>query len=124
MRIGRRKYVVALLAVLAGGALATGCGSGGDPPSTASLSPPEYFAKAIAVCKPADQSIEAAAHKYLASAGPPTAQEFQQFATVSVIPETQKVIDGLKGLNPPRAVVETRDALVTELQSVNDRLKV
>src|SRR5262245_53261868 len=124
MEIGRRKYALGLLAVVAGGALAMGCGSGGDPPpATASLSPSEYFAKANAICRPADQSIEAAAQKDLGSGGPPTAQEFRQFATASVIPETQKVIDALKGLNPPRAVIETRDDLIAELQSVNDRLK-
>ena len=124
MRIGRRNYVAALLVTLAGAAAAAGCGSSDDPPTGAtSLSPSEYFAKANAICRAADQSIEADAHTSLASNGPPTAQEFQRFATAAVIPETQKLIDGLKGLHPPRAVVETRDALTTELQSVNDRLK-
>ena len=53
----------------------------------------EFVAKATAICKPANQRIEAAAHKYLGTGGPPTPQAFEQFATASVIPETQTVID-------------------------------
>ena len=115
---------MALLVALAGATAAAGCGSSDDPTTAAtSLSPSEYFAKAAAICRSANQSIEADAHTSLASNGPPTAQEFQQFATATVIPETQRLIDSLTALYPPRAVVETRDALIAELQSVNDRLK-
>src|SRR6266480_6777187 len=121
MKIGRRTYGAALASVAAAGALIAGCGSGDDS-STTTLSQSEFVAKATAICRPVNQDIEAAAHKYL-GAGRPTPQDFDQFAATAVVPDTQQVIDGLKGLTPPDGQSGTYSALLGELQSVNDQLK-
>lgn len=123
MRIGGNSQAASLAALLAACALMAGCGGSDDHSTTATLSQSEFVAKATAICKPANQRIEAAANKYLGSGGPPTPQEFEQFASASVIPETQNVIDALKGLTPPSDRAQAHDALLAELQSVNDRLK-
>jgi hypothetical protein len=124
MRIRRSHYAASLAALAATGALVAGCGGTDDDSSTsAALSQSEFVAKASAICQPANEQIEDGAHKFLGSGGPPTPQEFEQFANAAVIPETQKVIDAFKTLTPPADKAQTYDALVSELQSVNDRLK-
>ena len=123
MRIGRRHYGVAAAALLATGALVVGCGGSDDSSTTTALSQSEFVAKATAICRPANEQIEAAAHKILGSGGRPTPQEFEQFATSAVIPQTQAVIDKFKGLTPPSDQAQTYDALIEELQSTNDQLK-
>jgi hypothetical protein len=124
MRIRRSAYAAPLAALGVAGALVAGCGSNGDDSSTtAALSQSEFVAKGTAICEPVNRRIEAAAHKYVGTGGPPTPQEFEQFATASVIPETQTVIDEFKALTPPADSAQAYDALVAELQSVNDGLK-
>lgn len=123
MRIRRSHQAASLAALLATGALVVGCGGSDDNSTTATLSQSEFVAKATAICKPANQRIEAAAHKYLGTGGPPTPQAFEQFATAAVIPETQTVIDEFNALTPPADSAQAYDAMVAELQSVNDRLK-
>jgi hypothetical protein len=123
MRIRRSHLAASLAAALAAGALVAGCGGSDDSSTTATVSQTEFVAQATAICKPANQRIEAAAHKYLGSGGPPTTQGFEQFASASVIPETQNVIDALRGLTPPSDSAQAYDALLAELQSVNDRLE-
>jgi hypothetical protein len=122
MKIGRTHYGVSLAGLLATGALVAGCGGSDDSSTTTALSQSEFVAKATAVCEPADKQIEAAAHKYL-GAGRPTAHDFEKFVTAAVVPDTQQVIDGLEGLTPPSSQAQAYDALIAELQSVNDRLK-
>jgi hypothetical protein len=121
MNIRRGTYGVALASAVVAGALVAGCG-GGDDSSTTTLSQSEFVAKATAICRPVNQDIEAAAHKYL-GAGRPTPQDFEQFTSTAVVPDTQQIIDGLKGLTPPAAQSGTYSALLGELQSVNDQLK-
>jgi hypothetical protein len=123
MRIGRRHYGVAVTALLATGALAAGCGGSDDSSTTTALSQSEFVAKATAICKPANEQIEAAARKDLGSGGRPTPQDFEQFATSAVIPQTQAVIEKFKSLTPPSDQAQAYDALIEELQSVNDQLK-
>jgi hypothetical protein len=123
MKIGRNHYGVSLAAVLATGALVAGCGSSDDDSTTAALSQSEFVAKATAICNPANQQIEDAAHKLLGSGGRPTPQAFEQFATTAVIPQTQNVIDGFKQLTPPSDRAQAYDALLSELQSANDQVK-
>ncbi|MGA8927468.1 MAG: hypothetical protein WB462_14750 [Solirubrobacterales bacterium] len=123
MRIRRSHQAASLAALLATGALVAGCGGSDDNSTTATLSQSEFVAKATAICKPANQRIEVAAHKYLGTGGPPTPQAFEQFATAAVIPETQTVIDEFNALTPPADSAQAYDAMVAELQSVNDRLK-
>jgi hypothetical protein len=121
MKIGRRTYGAALASVAAAGALVAGCG-GGDDSSTTTLSQSEFVAKATAICKPVNEDIDAAAHRYLGG-GRPTSQDFEQFATTAVVPDTQQVIDGFKGLTPPSGEASTYAALIEELQAANDRVK-
>jgi uncharacterized protein (DUF1778 family) len=123
MRIRRRHYAAALGALAVSGALVAGCGSSGDSSTTTAQSQSEFAAQAAAVCKPAGQQIEAAAHKYLGSGGRPSAQDLEQFVTAAVVPDTQKVIDGFRGLTPPSSQAQTYSALIDELQSTNDQLK-
>jgi hypothetical protein len=124
MRIRRSAYAASLAALGVAGALVAGCGGNDDDSSTsAALSQSEFVSKATAICQPANKQIEDAANRYLGSGGPPTPQEVEQFADASVIPVTQNIVDGFKALKPPPDTAQTYDALVTELQSVNDRLK-
>jgi hypothetical protein len=123
MRIGRSHWGVSLVVVLATGGLVAGCGGSSDSSTTTALSQAEFVAKATAICKPANARIEAAAHNYVSGGGPPTRQQFVRFATASIIPETQKVIDQFKDLTAPADKAQVYDALVAELQSVNDQLK-
>lgn len=122
MKIGRSHYGVSLAALLATGALVAGCGGSDDSSTTTALSQSEFVAKATAVCEPAAKDIESGAHAHL-GAGRPTAQDFEQFVTAVVVPDTQQVIDGLKDLTPPSTQADTYSALLAELQSTNNRLK-
>ena len=122
MKIGRKTSGAVLASALAVGALVGGCGGGDDSSTTTALSQAAFVAKATAACKPVDQDIEAAAHKYLGS-GRPTSQDFEQFATTAVVPDTQQVIDGFKGLTPPSSQASTYAALINELQAANDQVK-
>ncbi len=121
MKMGRKTSGAGLASVAVVGALLAGCG-GGDESSTTTLSQSEFAARASAICRPVNQQIEAAAHKYLGS-GRPTSQDFEQFVNSAVVPDTQQVIDGLKGLTPPASQSATYSALLDELESVNDQLK-
>ena len=122
MKIGRKRYGMGLVAaLLATGAVAAGCG-GDDDNATTTLSQSEFVAKATAICQPVNQDIEAAAQKYLGS-GRPTAQDFQQFATAAVVPDTQHVIDQFKELTPPSSEADSYSALIDELQKTNDQVK-
>jgi hypothetical protein len=132
MRIGGGHCGASLAALLASGALVAGCGGGGhgstasgggDRGSTAATaSDPHFAAKADAICKRADKRMQAAAGKYLGP-GKPTRRQFKRFATAAVVPYTQQIIDGIRSLTPPASVADTVDEMLTEAQSVNDRLK-
>ncbi len=117
------RWGVSVTALLATGALAAGCGGSDDSSTTTALSQSEFVAGATAICKPANEQIEAAADKILGSGSRPTPQEFEQFVTSAVIPQTQAVIDEFKGLTPPSDQAQIYDALIEELQSTNDQLK-
>ena len=70
-----------VVAVLAAGAIATGCGSSddnGDSTTTASLTKAEWIAKADAICQQGNQQINQAAHQRFGNQKP-TAAEVQQF---------------------------------------------
>ncbi len=122
MKIGSGAYAAAAAAVAAVGILLAGCGGGDDGAATTALSQAELAAQAAPICRSADQRIEAAAHKYLGS-GRPSAKDLERFATVAVVPETQRAIDHLGDLTPPTSDAQAYDDLIVEMQSVNDRLK-
>ena len=122
MTIKRGVYATAVTAVIGVGALLAGCGGSDDNSTTTALSQSEFVAQATAICKPVNQDIEAAAQKYLGG-GRPTSEDFEQFATAAVVPDTQKVIDGFKGLTPPSGQASAYAALIDELQAVNDQVK-
>lgn len=122
MRSGTARHGAWGTVLLTTGALLAGCATSSADPAKTALSQTELAAKAAAICGPAGKQIEAAAHRFLGD-GEPSASDFEQFVTAAVVPETQRVIDGLEGLTPPSSDARTYGALLGQLQSVNDRLK-
>jgi hypothetical protein len=114
-----------VVAVLAAGAFATGCGSSddnGDSTTTASLTKAEWIAKADAVCQQGNQQINQAAHQQFANQKP-TAADVQQFATGTALPNTQSQVDQIKALGAPSGDEDQVNKILDTVQADIDKAK-
>jgi hypothetical protein len=89
--------ITAAGAVALAATVAIGCGSSDDGPSKA-----EFVKKGNAICAKGNKQIEAEAKKTFSS-GRPTKSQITTFMTQTVIPSTQKQVDEIKALDPPKA---------------------
>jgi hypothetical protein len=112
----------AAVAVLAAGAIATGCGSSDDDTSTASLTKAEWIAKADAICQQGNQEINQAAKQQFGNQKP-TAAEVQQFATGTALPNTQSQVDQIKALGAPSGDEDQVNKILDTVQADIDKAK-
>jgi hypothetical protein len=116
--------VFAVVALLAAGAIATGCGSSdgnSDSTTTASLTKAEWIAKADAICKQGNQEINQATKQFQ---GKPTQAQFDQFATDTLAPSVQKQVDQIRALSAPggneaqvNAILDAAEADVNKVKA-------
>ena len=101
MSRGRGRLVCGAVAALLALVVA-GCGDDDEEQTQTStgLTKPELVAKANAICKPHYDKITAEAQKMLAGGNLPTARQFANLATGTIIPETTAMISELKALDP------------------------
>jgi ABC-type lipoprotein release transport system permease subunit len=114
----------AVVAVLAVGAIATGCGSSDDKgdSSTSSLTKAEWIAKADAICQQGNQQINQAAHQAFGNQKP-TAAEVQQFTTGTVLSSVQSQVDGIKTLGAPSGDEDQVNHILDTVQADIDKAK-
>ena len=113
---------IAMAAVVAVAAIAAGCGSSDNSSSTANLTKAEWVAKADAICAKGNQEINAAAREQFGNQKP-TAADINQFATKTIIPNTQSQLDQIKALGAPSEIQGQVDDLVTKVQADIDKVK-
>jgi hypothetical protein len=77
--------------------VAIGCGSSDDGPSKA-----DFLKQGNAICSKGNKVIEAGAKKTFASGSRPSNAQITKFMTQTVIPGTQKQVDDIKALDPPK----------------------
>ncbi len=113
-----RPVVVGMVAAL----VMVSCGGGGDEEA---LSEEELVRRANEICATHAQAIEEAARaRFGASREVPTADEIENLAEETVIPELDRMLDELENLNPPDDerqefedfIEETRTALDDEIK--------
>src|SRR3954451_15627919 len=104
---------LAVAAVLAVG-VAAGCGSSNDDSSTstAAISKAEFQAKANAVCKQGNDEVEAAGKQL----GNVSGAQLERFAAVTVLPNIQKQLDGVKALGASAGEEAQVNQLVSTVQ--------
>jgi ABC-type lipoprotein release transport system permease subunit len=114
----------AVLAVLAVGAIAAGCGSSDDnsDSTTTSLTKAAWIAQADAICQQGNQQINQAAHQAFGSQKP-TAADVQQFATGTALPNTQSQVDKIKALGAPSGDEDQVNKLLDTVQADIDKAK-
>jgi ABC-type lipoprotein release transport system permease subunit len=115
----------AVVAVLAVGAFATGCGSSddsSDDSSTSSLTKAQWIAQADAICQQGNQEINQAAHQQFGNQKP-TAAEIQQFGTGTALPNTQTQVDKIKALGVPSGDEDQVNHLLDTVQADIDKAK-
>ena len=120
MKIARSHYGTSLAALLASGALATGCG-GATSSSATALSQSEFLAKATPICISGNKQIDVAVQRYLT--GRPSSKDVEQFVDKAVVPVTQREIDSFEQLTPPSSRADTYQALLDELRSALNDVK-
>jgi SpoVK/Ycf46/Vps4 family AAA+-type ATPase len=114
-----------VVAVLAAGAIATGCGSSddnGDSTTTASLTKAEWIAKADAICRQGNQQINQAAHQQFGNQKP-TAAEVQQFTANSLIPNVQSQVDQIQALGASSGEEDQVNKILDTVQADIDKAK-
>jgi ABC-type lipoprotein release transport system permease subunit len=117
------RATLALIAVLALGVIAAGCGSSGDDSSsTSNLTKAEFIAKADAICQQGNQQINSAAHEQFGNQKP-TAAEVQQFITGTVLPNTQSQVDKIKALGAPSGDEDQVNKILDTVQADIDKAK-
>jgi hypothetical protein len=99
------------------------CGSGGET-TTAALSRPAFLKQGNAICQKGNDRIRKAAEKeFPHSAGKPSQQELDRFASQTVIPNIQSQIDQLGELGVPSGDEEQVEAILNEAQASLDKAK-
>ena len=112
-----------LVAVVAIGALAAGCGgSDNDNTTTASLTKAAWISKADAICKAGNDQINATAKQQFGNKKPTEAQ-IQQFTQNTVIPNTADQIDKIKALGTPTEQGSQAEAVVNSAEATVNRVK-
>ena len=115
MRIAITAAVLGLCASL--GFAACGGDDGGDKPTKT-----EYIAKADAICKSADDKIQADAQKEFGNT-PPTQQQILTYQKEKVLPALEKESSDLKALDKPEGDEDELNALYDSLDSSIEKAK-
>jgi hypothetical protein len=134
----KRLLVVATL-VLAAGSVAAGCG--GDDDSTTvtgptgaqggqqtALSEDAFLSQANQICKKGEQSLNQAGQQFFKSLGlkqgeQPTAEQVQQFAAETAIPNIQAQITAIEALPAPSGDEDQVQQITDSAQEALDKLK-
>lgn len=135
--MNKRLLTAGALALVAG-SIAAGCG-GGDDSNTVSgptgatgaqgpLSKDAFLAKANEICKKGDQSLNQAGKKFFNGLGlkqgdQPTAEQIQQFAADTAIPNIQAQITAIEALPAPSGDEDQVTAITDSAQEALDKLK-
>jgi hypothetical protein len=118
----RPRFVISLVAVLAGLIVFAGCGGDDDSSSDPALSKSEFLAQGNAICEQGDKEIDAEARQFFTSQQPSPAEE-EKFLTDTVIPNVQNQIDELDALSPPAGDEDQVQAIIDSAQSALDEAK-
>jgi hypothetical protein len=132
MRSGQIRGL-ACAAILTAGLLLVACG-GGDDHSTTAISKPEFVNKATAICITGNgrigRVVEAALKAQAAEASRkgnahpnPTSAEIAKLGKDTVIPTGQRELDQIRALGAPSGQEDEIKALLSEQQSVLDKVK-
>jgi hypothetical protein len=120
-----KRYPLGLLALsLAAGLVAAGCGGSDDNSTTtaASLTKPEWIAKADSICKQGSQEINQAASQQFGNQKPTEAQ-VQQFAKDNLVPQIQSEVDSIRALGAPSGDEDQVNKLLDTVQADIDKAK-
>ena len=114
-----------LLAVtLAAGLVAAGCGGSddNDTSTAASLTKPEWIAKADSICKQGAQEINQAASQQFGNQKP-TEDQVQQFTKSNLLPKIQSEVDSIRALGAPSGDEHQVNKLLDTVQADIDKAK-
>jgi len=115
---------LAVIAALALGGIAAGCGSSSDDSTTsttaAAISKADFLAKGNQICKQGNDAINTAGNQLGNSVNE---QQLEDFASSTVVPNVQKQIDGIKALGAPAGQEAQVNAMLAAAQSGVDELK-
>ena len=120
-----KRYPLGLLALsLAAGLVAAGCGGSDDNNTTtaASLTKPEWIAKADSICKQGSQEINQAASQQFGNQKP-TEAEVQQFTKDNLVPKIQSEVDSIRALGAPSGDEDQVNKLLDTVQADIDKAK-
>ncbi len=121
----KKRYGVLLVAVMATGLIAAGCGGDDDDAGDGgdALSKTEYVAQGNAICEAGNAETDAAAEE-LFQGSEPTEAEISSFATDTLVPNIQGQIDDLRALPAPEGDEDTLTGIYDEaelaLQDINE----
>jgi len=120
----KRNALLLLASVLAVALMAAGCGGDDDngDATTASLTKPEWIAKADAVCKQGNQQINQAASQTFGKQEP-SDSEVQQFQTDTVLPNVQSQVDQIRALGAPSGDEDQVNKILDTVQADIDKAK-
>jgi hypothetical protein len=113
----------AVVAVLAVGAIATGCGSSddnGDSTTTAAISKTAYVTQANQICKQGTAEIDQAGKQLGNNV---TNAQLEDFVANTLVPNTQQQVDGVKALGAPAGEEAQVNHLISVTQADLDQLK-
>jgi hypothetical protein len=120
--------------VVAGAMLfAAGCGgsdnstttgaSGASGAQGAALSKPAFIAKADAICKQGNQTINKAAHETFSQGQQPSSADVEKFATQTVVPSIQEQITAIRALPAPSGDEDQVNTILDAVQQDLDKVK-
>jgi hypothetical protein len=135
----KKRLLAATTLALATGSIAAGCGgddntttvsgaSGATGAQGAPLSKDAFLAKANAICKQGDQDISQAGKQFFKSLGlsqnqQPSADQFKQFATQTLVPKVQAQISAIEALPAPSGDEDQVTAITDSAQQSLDKIK-
>jgi hypothetical protein len=118
LRRSVKKFALALTA--AATLTLAGCGEGDEAkdkadPSPSALTKTDFLKQANAICKTGEDKINAAAEAAFGDA--PDEAKLKAFTTDVALPETQKIVDGLRELEAPEELASDFDALLDSTEA-------
>ncbi len=87
------------------------------------LTTEEFLKQGNVICAAGTTAIDDAATEMFASGEEPTPDQLATFGNDVVVPNVQRQIDGIKGLNPPADLDEEVDLLLADAQTALDKIK-
>jgi hypothetical protein len=120
----RRNAGWLLALTLAAGLVAVGCGGGddNDTTTTASLTKPEWIAKADSICKQGAQELNQTASQQFGNQRP-TEEQVQQFNKNNLLPKIQSEVDSIRALGAPSGDEDQVNKLLDTVQAEIDKAK-